>query len=255
MQLVLPASCRTRNIQAFLSNLLHNKLPQVSAQGAALRWSLDFSAAISAVRMSAWLPNAALEGSVDGSPVAVRRRPAVVALTASCRATASSKYQGRGPERMIDADYDTEWFAAKGEQEAWVIFELTEEAAVDSLGWTWWAKSMADDWVLSSRRLSTDPWTERSSSKSLDKPASYFNAEVRLPGWQEPSRWIRLQMQNGHQDPWNFGVFFGIRSFTVFGRDESATTGAADLWEEGATWYAEDNLGSLTWNFAVLHIL
>ena len=206
----------------------------MGSSGAALRWWLDFSDTISQVRIAAWLPNAAVEGSVDGSPVTVRRRPAVVPLTSTCQATASSEYQARGAERMIDADYDTEWFAAKGEQEAWIIMELPEEAAVESVAWTWWAQSMADEWSLSSRRQATGPWTERSSSKSSPKPTSNFNAEVHVSGWQEPSRYIRLQMQKGHQDPWNFGVFFGIRSFSIWGRDESAPSGASDLWQEGA---------------------
>ena len=96
---------------------------QVGASGAALRWWVQFNAAVSQVRISAWLPNVAIEGHVDGSPVSVRRRPAVLPLT-SILATASSAYQGRGPERMIDSDYDTEWFAGKGEQEAWILLEL-----------------------------------------------------------------------------------------------------------------------------------
>ena len=203
---------------------------QVGASGAALRWWVQFNAAVSQVRISAWLPNAAIEGHVDGSPVSVRRRPAVLPLT-SILATASSAYQGRGPERMIDSDYDTEWFAGKGEQEAWILLELPEEATIDSVSWTWWAQSAADEWVLSSRRYLTGPWAERSSSETISQPTK-FNSEVKVNGWQEPSKWIRLQMQKGHQDPWNFGVFFGIRSFTILGRDEAASAGGSDLWRE-----------------------
>eukprot|EP00439_Symbiodinium_sp_Y106_P053571 s601_g7.t1 len=206
---------------------------EVGASGAALRWWLDFNAAVSQVRISAWLPNAAIEGHVDGSPVTVRRRPAVLPLT-SISATASSAYQGRGPERMIDSDYDTEWFAGKGEQEAWILLEFPEEATIDSVAWTWWAQSVADEWILSSRRYLTDPWAERSSSQTISQPTK-FNTEVKVSGWKEPSKWIRLQMKKGHQDPWNFGVFFGIRSFTILGRDEAASAGASDLWWEGST--------------------
>ena len=209
----------------------HSWCTKVGAEGSALRWWLELSAAISQVRVAAWLPNAAVEGAVDGSPVTVRRRPAIAELTPL--ATASSTYQGRGAQRMVDADYDTEWFAAKGEQEAWVMFELLEETIVDSVAWTWWAKSMGDKWQLSSRREKSGSWTERSNSKSMPS-VSEFNGEVHVSGWQEPTRWIRLQMQNGHLDPWNFGVFFGIRSFTIWGVDEAAVSGASDLWKEGA---------------------
>lgn len=213
-----------------VSAIWQSKTYEVGASGAALRWWVQFNAAVSQVRISAWLPNAAIEGHVDGSPVSVRRRPAVLPLT-SILATASSAYQGRGPERMIDSDYDTEWFAGKGEQEAWILLELPEEATIDSVSWTWWAQSAADEWVLSSRRYLTGPWAERSSSETISQPTK-FNSEVKVNGWQEPSKWIRLQMQKGHQDPWNFGVFFGIRSFTILGRDEAASAGGSDLWRE-----------------------
>ena len=44
--------------------------------------------------------------------------------------TASSSFPGKGPERLLDDDTETEWFAGKGEQDAWILLDL--EGAFDS---------------------------------------------------------------------------------------------------------------------------
>ena len=52
----------------------------------------------------AWLPSAAVEGHVDGSPVVARRRPPLAPLGA--KASSSSAFVGRGVERVLDDDQE-----------------------------------------------------------------------------------------------------------------------------------------------------
>ncbi|CAK9025073.1 Uncharacterized protein SCF082_LOCUS16909 [Durusdinium trenchii] len=92
---------------------------------------------------------------------------------------------------------------------------------------------MADEWLLESKSTGDETWTLRRSSvrDGVSAAPSDFNAEAELEGWpEEPSRWVRLTMQKGHLDPWNFGVFFGLRSFTATGRDDFAADGARAAW-------------------------
>lgn len=200
--------------------------------GFALRWHVTFQSPVaSKLRISAWLPSAAVEGHVDGSPVAARHRPGLARLPSSCRA--SSSFPGRGPERLLDDDRETEWFAAKGEKDsAWIMLDLEGDRVISSVSWVWWAKSMADEWTLESRADDEEAWTLRSSHES-DPPSDVsFNAEVSVKGWKAPSRWLRLTMRKGHLDPWNFGVHFGLRSFVVLGRDDASTAGAEEAWRK-----------------------
>eukprot|EP00913_Durusdinium_trenchii_P018452 g17335.t1 len=90
---------------------------------------------------------------------------------------------------------------------------------ITSVAWTWWAKSMADEWLLESKSTGDETWTLRRSSvrDGVSAAPSDFNAEAELEG-------------KGHLDPWNFGVFFGLRSFTATGRDDFAADGARAAW-------------------------
>ena len=97
-------------------------------QGIAFRWHVMFHTPVRQLQISAWLPSAAVEGQVDGSPVVARHRKEMARLVASY--TASSSFPGKGPERLLDDDTETEWFAGKGEQDAWILLDL--EGAFDS---------------------------------------------------------------------------------------------------------------------------
>ena len=196
--------------------------------GFAVRWHVIFQSPVTKLRISTWLPSAAVEGHVDGSPVVARQRPHISRLPAIC--SASSSFPGRGAERLLDDDSETEWFAAKGESSAWILVDLEGDRVITSVSWTWWAKSMADEWALESRGDGEEAWTHRSSHQDI-RAAGEFNAAVSVEGWKAPSRWIRLSMAKGHLDPWNFGVFFGLRSFTVLGRDDAATAGTRAAWK------------------------
>ena len=96
--------------------------------GMAFRWHVMFHSPVRQLQISAWLPSAAVEGQVDGSPVVARHRKEMARLVASY--TASSSFPGKGPERLLDDDTETEWFAGKGEQDAWILLDL--EGAFDS---------------------------------------------------------------------------------------------------------------------------
>ncbi|CAK9106766.1 unnamed protein product [Durusdinium trenchii] len=227
-------TCGTSGITLDARSAFHGgALPGgTAAAWRAQRWRFRFSAAVpAAVLVSAWLPNALVEGHVDGSPIVSRRRPPLARLAAT--ATASSAFPGRGPERLLDDDSETEWFAAKGKTSAWIQLDFGCDKKITSVAWTWWAKSMADEWLLESKSTGDETWTLRRSSvrDGVSAAPSDFNAEAELEGWpEEPSRWVRLTMQKGHLDPWNFGVFFGLRSFTATGRDDFAADGARAAW-------------------------
>ena len=198
----------------------------------ALRWHVIFQSPVKKLRISAWLPSAAVEGHVDGSPVVARRRPAISRFSGKC--SASSSFPGRGPARLLDDDRETEWFAAKGQSNAWILMDLEGDKMITSVSWIWWAKSMADEWVLESRADGEDSWVRRSGHQDVSV-SSDFNAAVSVKGWATKSRWIRLTMGKGHLDPWNFGVLFGLRSFHVSGRDDASTVGTAAAWGNPVT--------------------
>eukprot|EP00929_Paragymnodinium_shiwhaense_P090623 TRINITY_DN50799_c0_g1_i1.p1 TRINITY_DN50799_c0_g1~~TRINITY_DN50799_c0_g1_i1.p1 ORF type:complete len:945 (-),score=68.65 TRINITY_DN50799_c0_g1_i1:42-2876(-) len=203
----------------------------VSGRGAALRWKIHLHDPVDTVALAMWLPGAAVEGTVDGSPVTSRHRPEISTLSLNCQVTASSYSQGRTPNRLVDGDGETEWFAGKGETQAWIELDLKGERVVSEVRLQWWAASIADDWQLLSR--GSDPsegWTQRASSRSTKRPHENFNAWQKMAGWSEQCRYIRLEMNKGHKDPWGFGVNFGIRSFDVLGRDAAATAGTSELW-------------------------
>eukprot|EP00434_Breviolum_minutum_P030426 symbB.v1.2.026909.t2/scaffold2726.1/size72210/7 len=191
--------------------------------GMAFRWHVMFHSPVRQLQISAWLPSAAVEGQVDGSPVVARHRKEMARLVASY--TASSSFPGKGPERLLDDDTETEWFAGKGEQDAWILLDLEGERVITSISWIWWAKS-ADEWILESRKQESEPWLRRSSNTEVIA-SSDFNGEVLVKGWDTPTRWLRLTMSKGHLDPWNFGVLFGLRSFAVLGRNDAATAGTS----------------------------
>lgn len=190
------------------------------SHGRVLRWSWRFDSPPKLLQLSAWLPAAAVEGHVDGSPVTSRRRPAIGPLDASCEA--SSSYVGRGCERLLDGDHETEWFAGKGQQTAWVVLDLGADREIREVSWSFWAKSA--DWILESRP-DGGSWTQRDAQQGMND----FNGRVELKGWKAASRWLRLSLRNGHLDPWNFGVYFGLRSFVVIGHDETSQ-GAGAAW-------------------------
>ncbi|CAK0858733.1 unnamed protein product [Prorocentrum cordatum] len=189
---------------------------EAGPHGAALRWHVAAASGAAVLSLAAWLPGAAVEGVVDGSPITARRRPQVSTLSTGGSAKASSFFDGRGPERMLDGDGETEWFAAKGTQEAWVEIDLGGARVVSAVQWQWWAASFADEWTLESRADAAADWTQEYTSGAPGaRSMESFNPWVRLPALSGPVRHLRLSMCKGHLDPWSFGVFFGIRTLEL----------------------------------------
>merc|ERR1740123_836448 len=60
-----------------LAATLHVTAHEAGPRGAVLRWHLAMGEAAKLLRLTMWLPGAAVEGVVDGSPVTARRRPRV----------------------------------------------------------------------------------------------------------------------------------------------------------------------------------
>eukprot|EP00927_Polykrikos_kofoidii_P053862 TRINITY_DN48399_c0_g1_i1.p1 TRINITY_DN48399_c0_g1~~TRINITY_DN48399_c0_g1_i1.p1 ORF type:complete len:984 (-),score=122.34 TRINITY_DN48399_c0_g1_i1:131-3082(-) len=207
-------------------------------RGAALRWHLHLdqatAATVASVQVAMWLPSVAVEGSVDGSPVAARRRPPTSILSIGKHAVASGSSDGKGPDRLVDGNADTEWFASKNAREAWITIDLAGERIVTGVQFQWWGVSSADTWKLESRSVvSSKPhrWVERATSNTASgPPSSEMNVWVRLSGWNESCRFLRLSMSDGHQDPWGFGVRFGLRTFDVVGKDAAPSADTCDLW-------------------------
>ena len=193
-----------------------------------LRWSLRHDGA-ARLRTTLRLPAAAgVEGKVDGSPVVVRRLPGG-GMRLARQAKASSSSRDHGHERLVDEDYGTEWFAARGAKEAWVSVDFGNAVdRVESVAFQWWAVSVAGDWTLESRGGEDEDWVKRAESRA--RPKEEMNALVRLEGWEGRTRLVRLSMRDGRKDPWDFGVYFGLRSFEVRGFEGSLAEGARPLW-------------------------
>lgn len=200
----------------------------VGPEGAALRWRLRSAVAPKSVHLSMMLPGAAVEGAVDGSPITSRHRPALSTFTAVCKA--SSSFPDKGPHRVADGDGESEWFAGKGEEEAWITLDLGAERNIQKIDFQWWAASFADEWKLESRGDDSTSWVERVNSDTAPRRTENFNPWVHLSGWSGTARYLRLSMSKGHKDPWGFGVNFGLRSFDVVGWDEAEAAGPGEIW-------------------------
>ncbi len=56
-----------------------------------------------------------------------------------------------------------------------------------------------------------------------------FNPSTQLPGWDSPTRFVRVELADGRLDPWFSQYFIGLRCCELRGRPTDLTARAAAL--------------------------
>ena len=123
------------------------------------------------------------------------------------------------PEDAQDVVDGTENSWRTGEETAWLELDLGRECFVTELRIKWWGISVSKDYtVLAADGREGGFQKVSDTEEELESPEGY-NSWSRLEGWDLETRKIRIELRDGHLDPWNQGKWFGIRHIVVHGME------------------------------------
>lgn len=112
----------------------------------------------------------------------------------------------------------SEWWT--GDETAWLEIDLQEAYYVSGFRVQWWGVSKSDTFRVLSTVDSKDNCVFNVQRTQSDATAvsSRYNGWTDVPGWDDITARIRLELADGHKDPWGKNKLFGIRQVVIFGR-------------------------------------
>eukprot|EP00397_Hematodinium_sp_SG-2012_P020855 GEMP01021513.1.p1 GENE.GEMP01021513.1~~GEMP01021513.1.p1 ORF type:complete len:598 (+),score=148.68 GEMP01021513.1:39-1832(+) len=111
----------------------------------------------------------------------------------------------------------SEWWT--GDSTAWIEIDLEEACSIQSVRIQWWGISVAAVYTIYSAPPDSTGITfvhQRSHHDAVENPVDY-NGWTEVPGWEAPTRRVRVEMSQGMLDPWGKRKLFGIRQIIVRG--------------------------------------
>ncbi|CAJ1393759.1 unnamed protein product [Effrenium voratum] len=122
---------------------------------------------------------------------------------------------------------DSEWFPEEAEPQ-WLDIDLQTLSQVHQVRVKWWGDyGKKSSLKVLSQEASPAAWVER-GRRSCDAD---FNGWTELKGWKEPTRLVRLELDNPCPDCFGLKKSYGIRRVEVLGShlEGGLSTGASDL--------------------------
>lgn len=110
---------------------------------------------------------------------------------------------------------NSEWWTE--EKTAWIEVDLQEPCAITSLQIHWWGYSIAKCYKVLSSSDGISFKEQRFESDATSDGAS-GNPWHEIPGWDDITTHVRMELADGQEDPWGKGMWLGIREFNVMGR-------------------------------------
>lgn len=146
-----------------------------------------------------------IEGKIDDM-----RLNAAEVLSHACPVRSSEA--GRA-ENITDGT-DSEWWTPQ--ETAWLEIDLGRPSCVWEVSVQWWGISVSDNFrILSS--VDGSGFTERRTQADAGAVSEYCNGWTKVLGWDETTTCVRLELADGHLDPWDKGMLFGIRQVLIKG--------------------------------------
>eukprot|EP00929_Paragymnodinium_shiwhaense_P044513 TRINITY_DN22827_c0_g1_i1.p1 TRINITY_DN22827_c0_g1~~TRINITY_DN22827_c0_g1_i1.p1 ORF type:complete len:465 (+),score=48.53 TRINITY_DN22827_c0_g1_i1:241-1635(+) len=113
----------------------------------------------------------------------------------------------------------SEWWT--GDDTAWLQIQLAHVASLRGVRIQWWGISDAKTFrILSSE--DGEHFTLQRTNKDVIKFSAGYNCWVEVPGWETPTKLVRLELEEGRADPWGMKKMFGIRQVVLSGREVEA---------------------------------
>lgn len=109
---------------------------------------------------------------------------------------------------------DSEWWT--GESTAWLEVDLQDACQIHNVRIKWWGVSVASSFTILSSEDGANFVERRTQANATETPDGY-NGWSEVPGWDAPTRHVRLELRDGQLDPWGMNKLFGIREFVVRG--------------------------------------
>lgn len=117
-------------------------------------------------------------------------------------------------DNLVDGT-ESEWWTES--ETAWIEVNLQELCSVTSIKIHWWGFSVAKSFKILS---SSDGlhFTQQRSELDAVADGEECNPWCHIPGWDDTTTHIRVELADGQQDPWGMNKWFGMRSLQVLGR-------------------------------------
>eukprot|EP00927_Polykrikos_kofoidii_P079516 TRINITY_DN76297_c0_g1_i1.p1 TRINITY_DN76297_c0_g1~~TRINITY_DN76297_c0_g1_i1.p1 ORF type:complete len:846 (+),score=99.59 TRINITY_DN76297_c0_g1_i1:57-2540(+) len=109
---------------------------------------------------------------------------------------------------------NSEWWTS--EPTAWLEIDLGHPSYVWEVSVQWWGCSLSDNFKVSSS-LDGDEFIENRTQADASSVSDAYNGWTSVPGWDEPTTCVRLELADGNLDPWGHGKLFGIRQVLIKG--------------------------------------
>ena len=108
----------------------------------------------------------------------------------------------------------SEWWTS--DETAWLEIDLQELCFITQLRVQWWGESTSDTFRVLSSGDGAD-FTEQRTHSDAGPLSDAYNGWVAVPGWETQTSRVRLELSNGHLDPWGMNKLFGIRQILISG--------------------------------------
>jgi hypothetical protein len=110
----------------------------------------------------------------------------------------------------------SEWWTES--ESAWIEIDLGHICKVHKVDIQWWGTSISSSYTVLAGVVDDMLGQVRCQQDEMESPEGY-NGWSKLPGWEEKTRFIRINLENGSLDPWGLKKYFGIIQVIVTGKN------------------------------------
>ena len=138
-------------------------------------------------------------------------RNATELLTEGAFVNVSDYYERR--QNIVDGT-GSEWWTSK--EDGWVEIDLGGDCFVTSVSIQWWGTSVSKNYTIYAAQKYGAYKEVRKTEDEIESPQGYNDWSV-LNGWEMKTARVKFSLKDGSLDPWDFGMWFGIRHILISG--------------------------------------